>query len=69
MALGTRSEVVGRRGDVFLFHPWTVHAGGQGLAGNIRILGNPNLVGRDAPYRPGPPRCPVEALIHEAVGQ
>jgi hypothetical protein len=68
-ALGTRSEVVGRRGDVFLLHPWTVHAAGQGLAGDIRILANPNLLGRDAPYRPGPPRCPVEALIHEALGQ
>jgi len=68
-ALGTRSEVVGRRGDVFLLHPWTVHAAGQGLAGEIRILANPNLLGRDAPYRPGPPRSPVEALIHEALGQ
>ncbi len=66
-ALGTCANTIGRRGDVFLLHPWTLHGAAGELKGRMRLLANPNILGRHAPYRPGEPRSPVERLIHEAL--
>ncbi|WP_280339275.1 phytanoyl-CoA dioxygenase family protein [Nocardia neocaledoniensis] len=61
----------GAAGDVYLCHPFLVHAGQPNRGHGPRVLGQPNLapaVPLD-PHRPPPDRSPVERAIREALWQ
>ena len=60
-------EAEGRAGDVYLLHPYLLHASSQNLSGRGRFITNPPVHFRE-PMRFDPPRSPVELAICRALG-
>lgn len=54
----------GEAGDVYLLHPWTVHASGRGRVDAVRLVANPNIM-LTAPLirSTGRPSTPIERHV------
>lgn len=62
-------EVVGRAGDLVLFHPLMMHSSSPNASGRIRWMGNPMVYLEQPldPFRPEPELSPVERAMHRAI--
>lgn len=59
-------QAAGRAGDVYLMHPFMLHASSPNLSGIARFITNPSVHFRE-PLQFGPPRSPVEKAICRAL--
>jgi ectoine hydroxylase-related dioxygenase (phytanoyl-CoA dioxygenase family) len=60
-------EAEGRAGDVYLLHPYLLHASSPNLSGIARFITNPPVHFRE-PMRFAPPASPVELAICRGLG-
>lgn len=60
-------SATGRAGDVYLMHPYMLHASSPNLSGIARFITNPPVHFRE-PMQFAPPRSPVELATCRALG-